>query len=788
MVASFSAVSLAGVLAHQGTRSFLQSTEPFRESCVEKRLFLTRSDFEVGARPTSLRVGDFDGNGWLDAVVANSSSDNPTISVILRDETGALLPPQQYTIKDTPRFVAVGDLNNDSSIDIVVTSYSSGVGDVSVFLGNGDGTFYQSSVFAAGGNPSYVVLGDFNDDGKSDMAVANSDVNATSISLFIGNGDGTFGSRQTATVGRRPTSIAVGDFDEDGIEDLVVAAGFVSDEKIVMLLGVGDGSFQSGEVYKREFDASDLLAKDLNLDGSLDLIVSSGTIVSIFLGGGDGSLSAVGDYAVTYASESLSVVDIDGDGNLDVLSAGGGLDCVGVLLGRGDGSFWIAQNYSVGTGPNSLAVVDWDNNGSLDILTSGDRSVSILKGDGDEGFPIGQVYGTGLRPQSAELIDLDRDGLLDFITANSQSGSLSVLYGDEFGGFTSRVDHAVGSVPHTVKAEDLNGDGWPDLVVTNSNASSLSVLINLGARSFLPSQFYSVGQTPHGVAIGDVNNDGHLDLAIASISTYAVTVLFGLGDGTFHNRQDFPAGVLPDSLVIVDLNNDGYQDAVVTDFFDSINVLFGSENGFVQPLQNFAVGEDPTYLAASDFNGDGNSDLAVVNYSFGATTGSVSILLGNGFGAFSSRQDYPVGTDPFSLAIGDLNADGVSDIVVANAGYQSESISILIGDGNGSFYFEGDYLVGSQPRAVGIGDVLNDGVADVVVANYFSDDVTVLLGRGVCLCRADADQNGVLNFFDIALFIGRFQSMDSYADFNGDGFYNFFDIATYVSAFGEGCE
>src|SRR5216684_1815090 len=264
--------------------TFLVSVAFPGAASAQKVSFVARRDFTAGYDPIFVAVGDFNGDGVPDLVVANEGSNN--VSVLLGNGQGAFQAAQNFAAGTNPQSVAVGDFNGDGKLDLAVAN--EGSGDVSVLLGNGDGTFQTAVAIATGTNPQSVAVGDFNGDGNLDLAVANggdfSSGAGSNVTVLLGNGDGTFQTARAFAVDDIPQSVAVGDFNGDGKLDLAVAnlrSGDVS-----VLLGNGDGTFQ-GAVNYAAAGASSIAVGDFNGDGKLDLAVASGS-VSVLLGNGDG--------------------------------------------------------------------------------------------------------------------------------------------------------------------------------------------------------------------------------------------------------------------------------------------------------------------------------------------------------------------------------------------------------------------------------------------------------------------------------------------------------------------
>jgi hypothetical protein len=328
-----------------------------------------------------------------------------------------------------------------------------------------------------------------------------------------------------------------------------------------------------------------------------------------------------------------------------------------------------------------------------------------------------------------------------------------------------------GSFPFGVAVGDFNEDGKLDLAVANSNllsqqTSSLGVFLGNGDGTLQPMVAYQVGQTPRAVVAGDFNGDGHLDLAVANQDGF-VSVLLGDGRGNFQNAVNFAAGPSPLSIAAGDFNGDHVMDLAVANFVEKattgqVTVLIGNGDGTFRPPVQYGAGVVPQAIAVGDINGDGRPDLVVANDGYGNIPGKVGVLLGLGDGTFGPVKEYGAGVNPFSIALGDFNGDGNPDVVVTDE--TQLRVEVLLNDGQGGFYPAVAYPTGQNPFSVAVGDVNGDGALDLVVANMADGTVSVLLGTGKGTFQTGTAYNAGL---ELAPSVSP-QAV-ALGDFNGDG-------------------
>ncbi len=413
----------------------------------------------AGSIPFHIASGDFNGDGKMDLVVTNEGGNN--VSVLIGNGNGTFATKVNYNGGLAPVSVLVADLNGDNKPDLVVAD--SGQDAVSVLLNSGTGTFPTRVAYSVGSVPMFSAAGDFNGDGKIDLVVANLSTN--NVSLLLGNGNGTFGAATNFSVGVQPVAIAAGDFNGDGKLDFVTANR--SDGTVSVRLGNGDGTFGGILTATAGTQPFALTTADLNGDGKLDVIVGNhdSQNVSVLLGNGNGTFAPAVNYDNGNYSYSVAVADFNNDGKLDIASDC--LDCntIDILTGNGDGTFSATSaQYSVGGGsplPYFVVAADFNGDGGIDLATANynTNNVSVLL-NGCSNLPtISTISPNGGPSAGAQSV---------VITGTNLSSITSVT----FGGTPATITNNTGTT--VTVTTPAHAAGAVNVVVTKATGSATS--------------------------------------------------------------------------------------------------------------------------------------------------------------------------------------------------------------------------------------------------------------------------------------------------------------------------
>ena len=741
--------------------------------------------------------GPLSSANWLETVYINSIN--------------GFRQPGNYRLPSSPQATKVVDLNNDGKQDLVTVLN----GGISVQMGNGDGTFSAAVFYAAhsGYNGPSFVVGDFNGDGKPDVAYCDG-----GIYMLLGNGDGTFQTANNLTgTSNGYSSLATGDVDGDGRQDLVAQYGGAP----TVLLGNGDGTIQAPlTVSTGSTTLNSFILSDLNADGKLDLVGYTYSSVAVLIGNGDGTFQPLVAYTTSNSTNAIFAGDFNGDGKLDVVT----LSYYGLafLAGVGDGTLRSQVNSNVnGTLGYQGIAVDLDGDGKLDIVAAGYyyNYIYFIRGNGDGTFQVPISIATDSYNQTIAAGDFNGDGRIDLGVANANSSTMNVFLGGQFSGLAVSLTHRGNFIASKTGTYQLTVNN--PLLAPTAGAVTVTATLPAGltATAIDGSYYWTCTlstltcTTTYTIQSGATFQPVTITVNIASnLSPSTLTSRATVTSGGIQNATTDPTNiVLPTSTALASSPNPsllGQSVAIVAtvtsgatgsvEFYDSgsflataavnngqaaittrllgagkrqlkatysgdsthgpststatVQTVNAGQSTGLGAVVNVAVGTSPWAITQGDFNGDGKTDLAVANY--GSNT--VSVLLGNGNGTFQSAVDYAVGTGPRGVVAGDFNNDGKMDLAAASQG--SNTFSVLLGNGDGTFRAALNYSTGQQPTSITTGDINGDGILDVVTANSYNGDLSVFFGKG--------DGTFVI---PIQTTYANSANQVALSDFNGDG-------------------
>jgi hypothetical protein len=537
-----------------------------KRSMPELNGFATAVNFPTGSAPEAVTVGDFNGDGKSDLAVANYDSDN--ISVLLGFGNGTFLSAGNYpSICFSPATITTGDFNGDGKLDIAEADGRCGSGNL--FRGNGNGTFQAATGFPAGFCPQTIIAGDFNRDGKLDIAVANAEGCLASPT-----------QKDQAAPTQLPNSVSI-------------------------TLGNGNGTFQALVSYPVNSGPADVISGDFNFDTILDLAVATA-----------------------------------------------GTNTVSILLGNGNGTFQTPTTYPVGGArPVSITKGDFNIDGKLDLAVANIQSanVSVLFGNGNGTFQAATTYAAGVEPNSIIATNADGDGTLDLVTANLNDNNISVLLGAAGGTFQPPITYPVGVKPTAVASGNFNGDNKVDLAVTNRFSNNVSILLNCpNMVTFAqPNQFFQMHGGTGGVNVTAAGGCGWT--AVSNDNWIVITSPEnGVGNGRvdFHLRENLTGSPRQGSLSVGDssfivIQNGGSGENCKY----SISPLSQSySSGAASGTINITAADNCTWQAVSD-----SSWIEFTSSNNGIGNGAVNYFVAANFGSSGRKGKITVAGQTFSI-------------------------------------------------------------------------------------------------------------------------------------------
>jgi hypothetical protein len=627
-------------------------------------------------------VGDFDGDGILDVAGATQTS------VFVAYGTGlgtfdALFDMPVANLRD---WSMAGDLDGNGHTDLVAFTDDS---TLVTFLSAPGRTLVQAGSCKLSGDLEGLAIGDVAGNGAADLVVTSYEYNE--LEIFPGNGDGTFGAPVDVELTGYPVGVALGKFDANQTNDLLVHSSVVG-TGVVYISNLGGNAFAPFSPLPSPDIGWDVLIGDYDRDGKLDVlsnsVISGRTGIYTWAGDGAGGFGPRLDSGhVMFYRTKLVQGDIDGDGKLDIGGTNNNVFAFIVSMGNGDGTFGGPPSPAPVAGRiRGAAAGDFDGDGKVDAVGTNDitKKLAFARGRGDGTLdPIVESAPLPLAYTYLASGNFDADPALDLVAVG---GSLSFLHGNGDGTFAAPVDYTLGATPAMPEIIDLDGDGKLDVVVPCKGANALYVFHQgvAGLTGPVPS---ATPTGPVAVRFADLNGDGRLDRALAC--TNLVVVQLDDGAGGWSTSLSNPLTTPASDVELADIDEDGSRDLLFNEastvFSPFLHLLRGHPDGSFDGGTTINTDWDPEHpeeafthrslsgVRAIDLDEDGHLDLV------GPGGLQVNSLRGNGDGTFR-RAESALGAWMSSSFInfGDFDGNGHVDVLGGGATGGLTSFSVFL--------------------------------------------------------------------------------------------------------------
>jgi hypothetical protein len=572
--------------------------------------------------------------------------------------------------------------------------------------------------------PYAVELADMDGDGDLDFVTSNLvDQVSSTVSVAKNNGDGTFAPPAHYPVGPNPTDLRLADFNGDGKRDVICLAALSGDpgeSYVTVLFNDGTGGLINRHDYPvgENANSGGVDVGDYDDDGHVDFAVASlMTGVHVYRNTGNGEFALWANVAVALGPTRIASADFNGDGRLDLII--GNTDAAQVYLNNGTG---FTAGVFLDNFPDTvqgIATGDFDNDGQPDFALTG-RRLSVYRNLGGGASFAKTAYLAGENQVGIKTADMDGDGNLDITVSNYLANSVSVYSNDGTGNFPGKREWGVGWAPNSHGIGDVNADGRPDIVAAASQLSqtTVNVVLNAGQRNYIARRDYGMLGAAWGVGIADFDRDGDRDVVSPAAISNAdgPFIFYGNPDGTLQDGIQIEnwGNNFPTDVAVGDFNDDSWPDFVTSIFSpgNRIRVSINQGNGTFLPSVSYEAGGNPSGVGIGDLNADGNLDI--VNSNGSQLDNTISVFIGNGDGTFQPQVVVPVGFRPSDVLLADFDRNGRSEVIVTHFG--SSAIYYLKPDANGVLGPPEIINVGAAQNNAVAADFDNDGWLDAMVA------------------------------------------------------------------------
>lgn len=656
--------------------------------------------FSTAVFPNYMQIGDIDDDSKDDVLIASQDANFVTVLTKASDFT-----PMNLIIgeKAPRRGISWGDYNNDGNTDLAITDYD--MDRISILYGAGQGSFSEPTYFQAGSGPVDITSLDYDSDGDIDVAVANNQ--SETITILANDGSGTFSSNSTINVQSGPETVESNDLNGDNLPDLLIVNNISN--TISILFGSGSGSFENIQNYTLDKLPTELQVSDFNSDNIKDIVVVHDALNSISIlygkGGNQFDDAIQVDVSLSTSGGVFTTADLNEDGFTDIAINANNDRKAMVLLNDGLGNFEESLVDFSGSGGDLLSDViaaDLFDTGHIGLVMTNTTSIQIvgLVGDGTGIFSGYHQLNTSPSPYRLTSDDFNNDGYTDIAIANFFVNFISIFLNDTQEGFHDPININTTTNMHAINSTDIDKDGYVDILA--GGFSELKIFYGDDSFDYKECIIYDHDRASD-FSISDFNEDGHLDISTLT------TIYVGDGNRGFSFSQSSFDPNIGVELVACDLNNDKHLDRVLSDFENDRVVLHkGKGDGTFEDPEYINVGDGPRGIAKGFFNEDEIEDIAVANF----LDGTVSVIMGSS-GDFLAHDSPSSGDFPDTIHSADINNDQTNDLLLV----VNDKISILLGDGMGNFDTEEILETSFNPQDIDLADINNDGSLDIIVGS-----------------------------------------------------------------------
>ena len=572
--------------------------------------------------------------------------------------------------------------------------------------------------------PLQILVADFNGDGAADVLAGSRSATESTFFLIPGQAGGGFSAPRGQAAPAGLNAFAVEDLDGDLDLDVAVA----NDDSLAVLRNDGTGGFAVESVAATPADARALAVADLSGDGRPDIAVveADANRVSVHEGRTDGTFVQTLVLATEDLPVSIAAADLDLDGDTDIVVANRNSRTISLLRNLGGGAFADAESYPIERRPREVRIVDLNLDSAPDLLVVGFlQTLTLLINDGTGTFA--ELTSFPDRINAVFSGDLDGDGDVDIAATTSAVEPIIVIVQQQPLRFARSTEIELRWAARALAGGDLDDDGDADLVVVDVNNRKLRTLWNNepGTLAFASTKL-NPGGRPHSIALGDLNADGVPDIVTSNGGDRTVSILLNDGRGALEleDTRWFEQGGHFNWITAGAFDRDEHCDFVIADLGGKLQFFWGKGNGLIPDPVTRPMDVTPLRVISGDLNGDGLLDLVTTNFD----QNSISRILNLGDRSFSDPVTTAARTGPVAAAPADFDGNRALDVAVANR--SAGSVSLYLNPGNGDLALGNELPVDPLPTFLVASDLDGDGRPDLVIANEVTTHVAVLRNLG----------------------------------------------------------